>query len=287
MERLDLRKLTPEDVPAMAALAHAANRNLHEDELARFLGMEGALALGVLREGRLEGMATALRLYEHGWMGPIATAGGPDAVGVAVALAQRALEALVRAGVESVDAEATPEEAGLLRALGFETLRRTVVLERPPGKADAPGATVPLRDHHFLDLGALDAAAVGYGRKGWLWDTASAFPEGARAVTGDGSLRGYALLRRARRGYALGPLVTVEGDLAAAEALLKDAVGAVSTWPVVALAPGESPFLGALEAAGFRAVGALERMRLGRRRPEEEAAAAAASEWLLGGRMTG
>lgn len=293
MERLELRELTTEDLPQMQQLAHLDARNLHEDELTRFLALEGAHALGIARDGKLVGMVTVMRYFEHAWLGPIITADGRDAVGIGLALAQDALRRLASLGLEHVEAEATPGEEVMLENLGFERVRTTVVLERPasaPGAAVAapPGATKQLETRHLLDVGALDAAAVGYGRKEYISELARSFPEGARAVVDDAhDVRGYALMRRARRGYALGPLVTTPHALDAAEDLLRDAIAAAPTWPIVALAPRQSALHGALDRLGFVAVGELARMRAGEERPQKDADAIEATEWLLGSRMTG
>lgn len=289
MERLELRELTTEDLPQMQQLVRLDARNVHQDELARFLALEGAHALGVARDGRLAGMVTVMRYFEHAWLGPIVTESGDDAVGIGLALAQDALRRLSTLGLEHVEAEATPSEEVMLEKLGFHRIRSTVVMERPASAGEAvarAGSTESLDDRHLLDVGALDAAAVGYGRKQYISDLARAFPEGARAaVDAAQEVRGYALMRRARRGYALGPLVTVPDALELAEDLLGDAVAAAPTWPIVALAPQRTALTAALERLGFVAVGELSRMRAGG--PARDADARGATEWLLGSRMTG
>lgn len=284
MERLGIRKLSAQDVGAMNTLARAGQRNLHEDELARFLALEGAHAFGLFEEERLVGMVTLMRYFDRGWLGPIVMAAGPDAVGLSMALAQHALTALQRAGVETVETEATPEEVALLEPLGFARVRRTLVLERAPGAARGSGLTVPLERRHLLDLGEIESDAVGFGRKEYLWELARGFPEGARAFERDDELRGYALLRRSRRGYMLGPLVTREQTAEAADALLADAVSAVATWPITALSPEGGPLLPSLARMGFDELSSLVRMRAG---PAAAGTGGASTEWLLGGRLTG
>lgn len=289
MERLRVRPLTSEDLPSMARLVQAEGRNTHADELERFMALEGALAVGVLHDERLVGIVTALRYFEHGWLGPVVLAGGEDAVGLRAALASGIVGMLQRAGVDRIETEATADEVALYGGMGFERVRETLVLERPPSTDDdaskTPRDTVALTQRHLLDIGALDADAAGYGRKEYLWALAQAHPAGARVIeSSDGAdVIGYALMRRARRGFALGPLVTADNDPQVAERLLRDAIASAPSWPVVTLAPHETPLLAALESAGFARVGALTRMRMGK----ERAAPERATEWLLGGRLTG
>lgn len=284
MERLELRRLGPDDLDAMMQLARSDARNLHVSELSRFLALEGAYVMGVTRDGRLVGLITAFRLFDRGWLGPVVVEGGDDAVGISMVLAQEAVGGLQRLGVDTIGAEATPTEAAMLEHLGFSKERRTLIFERAPGAAEpaepATRALSPTRD--LLDIGALDADAVGHGRKEWLLHLAEEFPEGARVVgTGD-EVRGFVLMRRTRRGYAVGPLVTAGNDATDAEPLLASAVAAASSWPIVALAPEGTPLAAALARHGFLEVGSLLRMRAGTL-PE----APAATEWLMGGRMTG
>lgn len=277
--------MTPEDLDPFLALAHAQGRNLHKSEYERFLALEGAHGLVVLHEGRLLGVVTFVRYFEHGFLGPTVMADGPDASGLALVLASQALEWLMRVGVPHVEAEASEEDAVLLERMGFVPLRRTLVLERPPGPVAAPHRSAPMVDAHLLDIGTLDAAVAGYGRKEYLQSLQRDFPEGARVAEGEGEVRGYALLRRSRRGYHLGPVVTAGDDPALAESLVRDALSTVPSWPVVALVPEGSSILPGLREVGFVEVGSLVRMRAGER--VADPAASAATEWAVGSRVTG
>jgi hypothetical protein len=283
-----LHPIAPEDAPALRRLGELQGRNVHADEYARFLGLEGAGGW-LLREGDevLAGI-TALRCFEHGVLGPLlARAELPSSLEVVVL--SHAVEALQRSGVARVEVEATEREAQVLERMGFARVRGTLVLERAPGalaESRSPpaegGAPAPMGPEHLLDVGILDAAAVGHGRKGYLADVQAAFPDGSLVVERDGDVAGFALLRRSRRGYHLGPLVTLAEAPDDAAALLEAAVARVSTWPVTALAPEGTPLLARFEALGFAPVGRLVRLRAGEAPPE-----ATAREWLLGSRLTG
>lgn len=286
--RLEVRPLTRDDLPALVALAHQQGRNVHRSEYERFLDLEGAHGLVLARDGALLGAVTVIRYFESGFIGPVVLDGGPDAVGLSILLLQQAVEGLQRSGVGLLEAEAADGEAQLLAGLGFAPVRRTLVLERPPaGPTGAAVSTVPMEPHHLLDVGALDASVVGYGRKEFLLALRDGHPEGARVVETAGEASGYVLVRRSRRGYHLGPLVTRDADPAEARALLADALESAAGWPVVALVPESSGLLGTLVEAGFQPVGGLVRMRAGAPgRPAGEPAAPA-TEWVLGSRLTG
>ncbi|HEX2021621.1 MAG TPA: hypothetical protein VHH36_02855, partial [Candidatus Thermoplasmatota archaeon] len=133
---------------------------------------------------------TAFRLFEHGFLGPLVLREGAGAGGIAAALAAYAVEALRRSGVVAVEAEASRDDALVLAGLGFAPVRETLVLERAPSPRAAAGASVPLEAHHLLDVGALDAGAVGHGRKEYLWSLREDFPEGARASCARATSRG-------------------------------------------------------------------------------------------------
>lgn len=279
-DALVLRPMTGEDVPAVAALAQHQGRNVGADDYRRFLGLEGARAFVLLRDGALLGAATAMRYFEHAFLGPVLLR--DDADGLAIALLAQLVEAMQRDGVLVIEAEAAPMESTILARMGFATLRATTILERGPGgRAEAAG-TASMSREHVLDVGSLDADAVGYGRKEYLMALMREVPEGARVLERDGDVQGFVLLRRAPRGYALGPLVTRAPDLEVAAALVRDALTIAAGERVVMLVPETSPLLATLEREGFRPVGTLARMRAGTRTQ-----APAATEWALGSRITG
>lgn len=136
----------------------------------------------------------------------------------------------------------------------------------------------------MLDIGALDAAVAGYGRKEYLDALRREHPDGARVVERGGDIAGYALLRRAPRGWHLGPLVTRAGDAEHARALVRDAL-ARADGAIVALVPDEPAALALWRAEGFREVGSLAHMRAGT--AELDSASLPATQWALGGRITG
>lgn len=283
-----LRPLTPADVPALAALAQEQGRNVSSGEYERFFALEGARGFGVERDGVLLGAATALRYYEHAFLGPVVLRAGSDSAGLTVALLAHLIEALQREGVHAVEAEASAAEEPVLARMGFEILRRTAILEREAAGVLRDGSarqSVPMERDHILDVGSLDADAVGYGRKDYLVSLLYALRDGARVLEREGDVIGFALLRRTARGYQLGPVVTRDDDPESARALARDAAVAAGDASVIALLPAESALVALLEEDGFAPVGALARMRAAARPAPAESATA--REWVLGGRMTG
>lgn len=277
--------MTPADIADLEPLV--AGRNVGRREYERFLGLEGAHGLVFEAEGRLLAAVTAIRYFEHGFVGPVLAAPGAEGAGVQVALLERAVEGLRRSGVPYVEAEATPGDAPLLEGLGFARVRGTRIVEREPVPAGSPSTssdgTRAMSAGDLLDVGALDAQVAGYGRKEFLAVLRAEHPEGARVVERAGEVAGYAMLRRSRRGFHLGPLVTSQDDLSLAETLLLGALAQTAARPVVALLPDGSGLAPALERAGFAPVGDLVRMRAGERLSE----ASPATEWLVGSRVTG
>lgn len=278
-----MRFLLPEDGEAVARLAQRDGRNVDETEYARFLRLEGASGIAASRDGELVGAITAIRYFEHGFLGPAMVPEENDA-GLALLLVGRAVEALRRSGASYIETEASAQDAPLFEGLGFQTIHETVVLQRDPSSATQSLSTIALSDEHALDVGILDAGVAGYGRKEYILALRDACPHGARVLERHGEVEGFIVARRAKRGHHLGPLVTRGADLADAKALLIDAIAALSDSPLVVLAERTSPVIPLLEAQGFTEVGSLRRMRAGER---ASADAALGTQWLTGGRLTG
>jgi len=142
---------------------------------------------------------------------------------------------------------------------------------------------VPMTERHMLDVGMLDAAAAGFGRKQYIAALRRDFPEGASVVEAAGEVVGFALVRRASRGVHLGPLVTRPDDADTARSLVRAAVAAAPGVAVVALVPDGAPIVELLASEGFREVGSLTRMRAGTPTLPPETA----MQWAIGGRITG
>lgn len=280
MEPIVLRPLTREDLPQLASLV--AERNVHAREYERWLGFEGAQGMVLEVEGRVVAAVTAMRYFEHGFVGPVLMAPDAEGVGTRIALLSQIVRSLQQSGVPFVEAEATEGDAEVLVAMGFRKVRGTVVMERAPSGPGRAGATREMGLGDLLDVGALDAAVVGYGRKDFIAALREDFPEGARVLERDGEVVGYALVRESKRGYHLGPLVTRGEDPALADALLADVIALAGTSAVVALSP-EGGLVDALLRAGFEPVGELVRLRAG----EPPEARMGATEWLVGSRITG
>lgn len=269
--------MTLADLPAVERLV--AGRNLHRDEYPRFLELEGAQGLVLEDDGVVVGATTLFRGFERAILGPVLLAAPFDSGGAALALLGAAVERLQRQGVTLVEAEAGQGEVPLLEAMGFHAVRCTRVMERPPGPVGPNRSTRAMVRADLLDVGALDADAVGHGRKGFI----SMLMGSARVSEGPGGdITGFVITRRGLRGYHLGPLVTRAVDPEEAARLAADAVAEVSSWPVVALAPDGGALAPHLRDLGFEDVGTLWRMRAG-----TAAAPEVAHEWLVGSRLTG
>lgn len=275
--------MTLGDVPGIVALAQAQGRNVLAGDYERFLELEGARGWVLVKEDVLVGAATGMRYFDHGFVGPVLLREGPDSSGLAVALLTQLIEVLLKDGAPRIHAEAAKLEEAILGRMGFDTVSETVIMERPASATRAAGGSRPMEARDLLDIGVLDAQVAGYGRKEYLDLLRRAFPEGARVVEVDGEVVGYVLLRRASRGWQLGPLVTRPGDEASARTLLRDALASTDE-AVVTLAP-RGASLALLESEGFARVGSLAHMRAGEKPDELEAPEA--TQWASGGRITG
>ena len=283
-DALLLRPIEKGDLPAILSLAQAEGRNVADREYERFLSLEGARGYVVSRDGRLLGTGTAMRYFEHGFLGPLLLRASDDATGVAIALLAQLIETFQKEGVHVIDAEAAPAEEAILARMGFTVLRRTIVVEHA-GPAHGFAGSMPMEEQHLLDVGVLDAEVAGFGRKQYLAALRRELPEGARVVERDGEVAGFVLLRRGTRGYHLGPLVTRSGDAEAARMLVRDALAAARGEAVVALIPGDETTFALLASEGFQPVGELARMRAGG--ADVPGHGAGATQWALGGRITG
>lgn len=280
---LVLRPMEAADVPAIGALATEQGRNVDARDYERFLALEGARGFVLVQGsgGVLLGAATAMRYFEHAVLGPVLLRHDGD--GLAIALLAHLVEAMQRDGVTIIEAEAGAGEEPILARMGFEAMRRTLVMERSAGGIVEGAGSVAMEPHHLLDVGSLDAAAVGYGRKQYLAALARELPAAARVLEHEGDVVGFALLRRAPRGFALGPIVTRAETVDDAVTLMRDALNAAAGERVVMLVPETSAIVPALEREGFRAVGSLVRMRAG----PAPSVRADATEWAVGSRITG
>lgn len=267
--------MTPTDLAAVQTLC--VERNVHDREYERFLALEGAFGFVLELGEQIVGAVTAMRYFEHGFLGPVLLPPEQEGVGLSLALTTHVVRGLHDSAVTCIETEATADEAIVLQNLGFERVRKTFVMERRPKPAGADETRAMTR-LDMLDVGALDAEAYGFGRKEYLVSLFDEFPEGARVIEKDGDIEGFAMLRRSKRGYHLGPVVTKTSD---PTRLIEGAIAQVAGYPIVALAPeGESAE--ALARVGFEAVGELVRMRSGQ--PPTHGAATA---WASGGRITG
>ncbi len=283
MDDVGLWPLGPEDLPELQRLVELQARNVSEQEYARFLELEGAGGFVLRSKEGFQAAITVMRHFEHAVLGPIvAQPTLPSSLGLA--LFTHAMEAILRTGATRVEMAAAPEEALALQSLGFERVGETLVLERPAGARTTERVGLrALEEKDVLDVGALDALAVGYGRKEYLTQLAQAFPEGAIVQeNAEGEIIGFTFLRKAKRGYHLGPVVTATHDIEAALDLARTAISRVSTWPVVTLVAKDSPFAEGLVKEGFTPVGHLVRLRAG-----DTPEAPQATHWALGGRLTG
>src|SRR4051794_32296098 len=133
--------------------------------------------------------------------------------GVGTALFERAL---ARAGDRVVGLDGVVEQQPVYASLGFDLAHRNERW-RGRGGGSAPDGLNPLADVPFDELAAYDARVFGADRTAFL--RAWIQRESGHALAArhnNGTLSGYAVLRRCREGAKVGPLFADDSDTAGA-----------------------------------------------------------------------
>jgi GNAT superfamily N-acetyltransferase len=123
--------------------------------------------------------------------------------------------ALARAGDRVVGLDGVLAQQPVYASLGFELAHRNERW-RGIGGGSAPAGLVPLADVPFDDLAAYDAHVFGAERPAFLRVWTDRPLEHAFAAPRNGTLAGYAVLRRCLEGTKVGPLFADDADTAAA-----------------------------------------------------------------------
>lgn len=142
------------------------------------------------------------------------------------------------------------QSQGFRDCWGFARYRRearanaSVPIPRPPGPA-----TRPLHDSDWPAIEALDRPAFGADRQPLLRALAARLPAAARVVEQNGRLRGFVFGRDGREASQIGPLLA--DDMATAQSLIGDTLGAISGPVFVDLLDRCAPLTPWLQEQGF------------------------------------
>jgi ribosomal protein S18 acetylase RimI-like enzyme len=144
-----------------------------------------------------------------GWIGLLIVEAEYRKKGIATLLMQKAIDYLLRCGVETIKLEAVPEIADLYRKLGFvdeyDSLRfmgksrKTIPLQS--------GSTIHMQKEKIEEIAKFDAAYFGADRTTVLMSLCQENPNLCFASYKDSKIVGYLMCRRAEEGYNVGPFV--------------------------------------------------------------------------------
>lgn len=259
---ITLQSLTPDDLETATAVVVASGLSTARDDLLLHAALDG-VQVGAWREGRLVGVAGALRYGVVGVVGPMSVLPDQQGQGIGALLLRYALDWLHRQGARTVTLDATPAGAPLYRKHGFITDHYTVLLVRPQGPRretagcdEAHGGARPITPQDVAELARFDSPIFGASRHALLAHYAADGVHGV-VLRRQGRIAGYAFRRTSR----LGPFIAA--DRAGAATL----IGALA-WPVesvvtVALPEVNGDGVSLLAEWGFAESRRLERMRLG------------------------
>ena len=183
-------------------------------------------------DGRPAGCATSIA-YDDGFGFVGALVVDPSLRGQAPRYALQLYRAVSgHMGDRNVGMDATPVSEPFFRSTGCARAYRHFRFEGVLARGEARGDVVALGGVPFADLCDYDARCFPARRERFLRIWLAAYGEGGFACVRDGRLAGFGVLRKALRGYRVGPLLA--DDAAAAEGLLH-AMGARAGGEVVAL----------------------------------------------------
>lgn len=210
---LNIRLMTPADIPAGMRLKDIAGWNQTREDWARFLQFNPEGCFVADHDGRVAGTVATI-IYEGrlAWIGMVLVDPAFRGQGIGTALLRHAIAYLDGRRIPCIKLDATPQGKPLYERLGFkaEYEIERCVLRRSVGEA----APAPVPGDDFDAIAAIDRDAFGADRSEILRSVADAAPELVLPAGQGGSLRGYALGRRGSLADHLGPWIGREEQTA-------------------------------------------------------------------------
>jgi len=212
---IEIRQMTPRDIPAAMRLKELAGWNQTERDWMRYLAFEPEGCFVAVRGGIVCGTVIAQRYgTDLGWIGMVLVDPEHRHQSIGTRLLDRGLDFLDRQGIETVKLDATPEARSLYLARGFKD---EYEIERWGGIA-APKQNPGIRRIEFHDMGricACDAMVFGADRTRLLTALWQEAPEYTAVAHSGGEVAGYFFGRAGSRAHYLGPWVAGgNGELA-------------------------------------------------------------------------
>ncbi len=217
---MNLRLMTPADIPAGMRLKDIAGWNQTRTDWERFLraSPEGCFAAEV--GGAVVGTATTM-VYEgrFAWIGMVLVDPEHRGRGIGTRLLEKTIEHLDTLGVPTLKLDATPQGKPIYEKLGFvaEYEIERWKLQRVPEAGTTPPFGTPRNLERILRL---DREVFGAGRGALLQSLHRDAPEFTMATEFMGDLTAYAFGRKGSRADQLGPWMA--RDEASARELLDE-----------------------------------------------------------------
>jgi len=256
---MNLRLMTPADIPAGMRLKDIAGWNQTPADWERFLraSPEGCFAAEV--GGAVVGTATTI-VYEgrFAWIGMVLVDPEHRGQGIGTRLLEKTIERLDALAVPTLKLDATPQGKPIYEKLGFtaEYEIERWNLQRAP---DAQAARPPAPPRNLKRVLRLDREVFGADRSGLLHSLHRDAPEFTMAIEFMGDLTAYALGRRGSRADQLGPWMAQ--DEASSQELLDEFLRRSARETVFVDVMRENPFARiVLGARGFEFSRPLTRM---------------------------
>jgi GNAT superfamily N-acetyltransferase len=211
---ISIRTMTDRDVQLGMTLASRAGWNQTAADWFRLLAMEPAGCFVAEWEGRPAGTAVTTVLGAVGWIAMVLVDEAVRGRGIGTRLVEHALTHLRRRSIPTVRLDATALGRPLYEKLGF-----VPEYEMARWEGDAPAETTessffragPLAAHQLPAVAELDRHITGTDRQRLLKGIYELLG-GAWAVTGEGKLAGYGMLRPGARAIQVGPAVALDPE---------------------------------------------------------------------------
>jgi GNAT superfamily N-acetyltransferase len=258
---VEVRLLTPLDIPTAMELSSDAGWNQTEADWQMLLDLEPEGCFGIECDGRIVA-TTTLICYgrELAWIGMVLTHQDYRHRGFATRLVETALELARVRRIATVKLDATESGQPLYANFGFVEEQH---VERWSGKAQFSGSMPPTAGSLPAEhMNSLDCEAYGADRALVLRYL------GARSMPAAAD-DGYLLNRNGQRAYYLGPCIARSQSAARASIanLLEPSEGSVCFWDLL---PNNRRAISLATELGFTRVRRLVRMRYGKPLPSKD-----------------
>lgn len=254
---MDIRQLTPDDLPSIRRLIALAGWNQTDQDIERLLALEPAGCFAACEGGQVVGTTTTT-IYgtDLAWVGMVLVDRQYRRRGIATALMERALDHLRACGVRTIKLDATPAGRPVYERLGFEP---ESVVERWAGTPPADRLE-EVSPGGWEQIAGIDLAVFSVDRSALMQAIIRDSDPPLVARGPRGGIDGYAFARPGRQAAYIGPVVA--DDLGAARALLRTVAAGLGP-VVIDIDPSYPGAVGLLRDFGFVRQRELLRMRLG------------------------